>query len=216
MQNIDNKKTEKKTENKAEALTEKKIQKQKETQTEKKTEGQIENDAIQLHKELKGKIEITSKSKITKDSLKLLYTPGVAYPCLEISKKINLDRKNSKEKYSKENNNKENKDNENKNNEKNNRENRNNDLLYEYTGKGNFVAVITDGSAVLGLGNIGAEASLPVMEGKALLFKEFGGINAFPIAIKSQNPEDIINIVKNISPIFGGINLEDISAPRCF
>ena len=110
MQNIDNKKTEKKTENKAEALTEKKIQKQKETQTEKKTEGQIENDAIQLHKELKGKIEITSKSKITKDSLKLLYTPGVAYPCLEISKKINLDRKNSKEKYSKENNNKENKD----------------------------------------------------------------------------------------------------------
>src|SRR3989338_7974617 len=216
MQNIDNKKTEKKTENKAEALTEKKIQKQKETQTEKKTEGQIENDAIQLHKELKGKIEITSKSKITKDSLKLLYTPGVAYPCLEISKKINLDRKNSKEKYSKENNNKENKDNENKNNEKNNRENRNNDLLYEYTGKGNFVAVITDGSAVLGLGNIGAEEFLPVMEGKALLFKEFGGINAFPIAIKSQNPEDIINIVKNISPIFGGINLEDISAPRCF
>ncbi|MCX5642899.1 MAG: NADP-dependent malic enzyme [Candidatus Omnitrophica bacterium] len=88
--------------------------------------------------------------------------------------------------------------------------------LYDYTSKGNMVAVVTDGSAVLGLGNIGPEASLPVMEGKAILFKEFGGIDAFPIAIASQDVEEIIRTVVLISPGFGGINLEDISAPRCF
>jgi len=88
--------------------------------------------------------------------------------------------------------------------------------LFDYTIKWNTVAVITDGSAVLGLGNIGAEASLPVMEGKCLLFKEFAGLNAFPIAIKSQETKEIISTIKNISPIFGGINLEDISSPRCF
>ncbi|MBU1180186.1 NADP-dependent malic enzyme [Patescibacteria group bacterium] len=88
--------------------------------------------------------------------------------------------------------------------------------VYEYTSKGRMVAIVTDGSAVLGLGNIGAEASLPVMEGKAQLFKEFGGVDAFPIALKTQDTEEIIKIVKNISPAFGGINLEDISAPRCF
>ncbi|MFC1802014.1 NADP-dependent malic enzyme [Patescibacteria group bacterium] len=79
-----------------------------------------------------------------------------------------------------------------------------------------MVAVVTDGSAVLGLGNIGAEASLPVMEGKAILFKEFGGVDAFPIAINTQDTEEFIKTVKNIAPTFGGINLEDISAPRCF
>jgi len=88
--------------------------------------------------------------------------------------------------------------------------------LYDYTSKGNMVAVVTDGSAVLGLGNIGPEASLPVMEGKAILFKEFGGIDAFPIAIASQNVDEIVRTIVLISPVFGGINLEDISAPRCF
>ena len=88
--------------------------------------------------------------------------------------------------------------------------------VYKYTIKQNSVAVVSDGSAVLGLGNIGAEAALPVMEGKCVLFKEFANIDAFPICIKSQDPDEIINIVKNISPVFGGINLEDISSPRCF
>lgn len=88
--------------------------------------------------------------------------------------------------------------------------------VYEYTRKGNLVAVVTDGSAVLGLGNIGPEASLPVMEGKCVLFKEFAGVDAFPIAIKTQNVEEFVRTVELISPMFGGINLEDISAPRCF
>jgi len=88
--------------------------------------------------------------------------------------------------------------------------------VYKYTSKGNIVAVITDGTAVLGLGDIGAEASLPVMEGKAVLFKEFANIDAIPLAIKSKNVDEIVNTIKLISPMFGGINLEDISAPRCF
>ncbi len=88
--------------------------------------------------------------------------------------------------------------------------------VYRYTIKGNTVAVVTDGSAVLGLGNIGAEASLPVMEGKCILFKRFANIDAFPIAVKSQDVSEIVDVVKNIAPVFGGINLEDISAPRCF
>ena len=88
--------------------------------------------------------------------------------------------------------------------------------VYNLTIKSNTVAVITDGSAVLGLGNLGAEASLPVMEGKALLFKEFAGIDAFPIALDTQNTEEIIKTVKQIAPVFGGVNLEDIAAPRCF
>ncbi len=88
--------------------------------------------------------------------------------------------------------------------------------VYKYTNKGNMVAVISDGSAVLGLGNIGATASLPVMEGKAILFKEFGDVDAFPICLDTQDTEEIIKTVKLIAPSFGGINLEDISAPRCF
>lgn len=91
-----------------------------------------------------------------------------------------------------------------------------NEKLYDYTIKGNTVAIVTNGSAVLGLGNIGAGAGLPVMEGKALLFKEFGGVDAFPICIDSQDPEEIIKTVKLIEPVFGGINLEDIKAPECF
>ena len=88
--------------------------------------------------------------------------------------------------------------------------------VFEYTIKSNSVAVISDGSAVLGLGNIGAEAALPVMEGKCAIFKRFAGIDAFPICLTTQKSDEIIQIVKNIAPVFGGINLEDISAPRCF
>ncbi|MEG0156366.1 MAG: NADP-dependent malic enzyme [Anaerovoracaceae bacterium] len=88
--------------------------------------------------------------------------------------------------------------------------------VYRYTNKSNTVAVISDGSAVLGLGNIGAAASIPVMDGKCLLFKEFAGVDAIPICIQSQEVEDIVMIAKNIAPTLGGINLEDISAPRCF
>ncbi len=88
--------------------------------------------------------------------------------------------------------------------------------VYDYTRKGNMVAVITDGSAVLGLGNIGPEAGLPVMEGKCVLFKEFAGVDAFPIAVKTQDVDEFVRTVELISPMFGGINLEDISAPRCF
>tara|TARA_R110001599_G_scaffold24835_3_gene89225 strand:+ start:20078 stop:21232 length:1155 start_codon:yes stop_codon:yes gene_type:complete len=87
---------------------------------------------------------------------------------------------------------------------------------YEYTAKGNLVAVVSDGSAVLGLGNIGPEAALPVMEGKAVLFKKFANVDAVPIVLSTQNTEEIITAVKAIAPTFGGINLEDISAPRCF
>lgn len=88
--------------------------------------------------------------------------------------------------------------------------------VFEVTIKKNTVAVVTDGSAVLGLGNIGAHAAIPVMEGKAILFKEYANIDAFPICIQSQNTIEIINIIKNIAPVFGGINLEDIASPRCF
>ncbi len=88
--------------------------------------------------------------------------------------------------------------------------------VYDYTRKGNLVGVITDGSAVLGLGNIGPEASLPVMEGKCILLKEFAGVDAFPIALTTQDEDEIVETIVRISPMFGGINLEDISAPRCF
>lgn len=90
------------------------------------------------------------------------------------------------------------------------------DAAYTYTLKANTVAVVSDGSAVLGLGNIGPEAAMPVMEGKCVLFKEFGGVNAFPICLSTQDTDEIIAAVKAIAPTFGGINLEDISAPRCF
>lgn len=90
------------------------------------------------------------------------------------------------------------------------------EAAYKYTIKSNTIAVVSDGSAVLGLGNIGARAAMPVMEGKAVLFKEFGGVNAVPICLDTQDTEEIIKTVVNIAPAFGGINLEDISAPRCF
>lgn len=88
--------------------------------------------------------------------------------------------------------------------------------VYKYTCKSNMVAVVSDGTAVLGLGDIGPEAAIPVMEGKAILFKEFGGVDAFPICIDTKDVDEIVETVKRIAPVFGGINLEDISAPRCF
>jgi len=89
-------------------------------------------------------------------------------------------------------------------------------LAYDYTFKGNMVAVVSDGTAVLGLGDIGPEAGLPVMEGKAVLFKDFGGVDAFPICVDTKDPDEIVKLVQQLAPTFGGINLEDISAPRCF
>ena len=93
---------------------------------------------------------------------------------------------------------------------------KNPETVYTYTQKANTIAVVSDGSAVLGLGNIGAEAAIPVMEGKCVLFKEFGGVNAVPICIDTQDVDEIVETVIRIAPVFGGINLEDISAPRCF
>lgn len=133
---------------------------------------------IQLSKKLGGKIEVRSKKRLTKDTLKILYTPGVA----EVSRAVAADKS----------------------------------LSFIYTIRKNTIAVVSDGSAVLGLGNLGPEGALPVMEGKALLFKELGGVDAFPIVLDTQDTEEIIKIVKAIAPTFGGINLEDISAPRCF
>jgi malate dehydrogenase (oxaloacetate-decarboxylating) len=135
-------------------------------------------DALQLSQKLGGKIEIRSKKKLTKKSLPLLYTPGVAKVSAAIAK--------------------------------------NKKLSFDYTIRKNTIAVISDGSAVLGLGNIGPEAALPVMEGKALLFKELGGVDALPLVLDTQDTEEIIKTIKYLAPTFGGINLEDISAPRCF
>ena len=93
---------------------------------------------------------------------------------------------------------------------------KNPEAVYEYTSKRNLVAVITDGSAVLGLGNIGPEAAIPVMEGKAILFKQFANVDAIPLSINTQDPDELVKHIAALAPSFGGINLEDISAPRCF
>jgi len=139
----------------------------------------LRDDALKLHKDNQGKLNIMSKVSVTdKGSLSLAYTPGVAEPCKEIHKNENL--------------------------------------VYDYTSKGNLVAVVSDGTAVLGLGDIGPYAAIPVMEGKSVLFKEFGGVDSFPICVKTKDPDEIVRIVEMIEPVFGGINLEDISAPRCF
>ena len=90
------------------------------------------------------------------------------------------------------------------------------DLAKILTLKKNTIAIVSDGSSILGLGNLGASAAIPVMEGKAIILKEFANVDAFPICIESQDTKEIINIIKNIAPVFGGINLEDISAPKCF
>ena len=136
-------------------------------------------ESLELHRKLKGKLDIVSRLPITnKTDLSLAYTPGVAQPCVEIH--------------------------------------RNPEESYELTGRGNFVAVVTDGTAVLGLGDIGPEAAMPVMEGKCILFREFAGVNAFPICLATKDVDEIIRTVECMAPTFGGINLEDISAPRCF
>lgn len=139
----------------------------------------VNEEALRLHAEWKGKLTTESKIKIDSgEVLALAYTPGVAEPCKVIAKDP--------------------------------------EAAYTYTIKQNTIAVVSDGSAVLGLGNIGALGGMPVMEGKAVLFKEFGGVNAVPICLDTQDTEEIIKTVVNIAPAFGGINLEDISAPRCF
>ncbi|MDD3704652.1 MAG: NAD-dependent malic enzyme [Clostridiaceae bacterium] len=139
----------------------------------------LRDDALKLHKDNRGKLQIISKVPVKdKESLSLAYTPGVAEPCKEISKDP--------------------------------------DTIYEYTSKGNMVAIITDGTAVLGLGDIGSHAALPVMEGKAVLFKNFGGVDAFPICLNTTDIDKIVEVVTLIEPSFGGINLEDIAAPACF
>jgi malate dehydrogenase (oxaloacetate-decarboxylating) len=135
--------------------------------------------ALELHKKLKGKLEVVSKGSLkTKDDWSTMYTPGVGAVSLHLAKKPQDAR--------------------------------------EYTIKRNTVAVVSDGSAVLGLGNLGALGALPVMEGKCAIFKEMANVDAFPIVLDTQDPEEIIKIVKAIAPTFGGINLEDFAAPNCF
>ncbi len=139
----------------------------------------VKQEAIKKHTEWQGKIEVIARAPVgTKEELSLAYTPGVAEPCLEISKDV--------------------------------------DLSYKYTRRSNLVAVVTDGTAVLGLGDIGPEAGMPVMEGKCALFKAFGDVDAFPLCIRSKDVDTIVNTVKLLAGSFGGVNLEDISAPRCF
>ncbi len=136
-------------------------------------------EALRMHREWRGKLDIVPKMSIkNKDDLSVAYTPGVAQPCLEIKKDVNLS--------------------------------------YELTGRWNTVAVITDGTAVLGLGDIGPEAGMPVMEGKCVLFKEFGGVDAIPLCVRSKEVDKIVDTVALLAGSFGGVNLEDISSPRCF
>lgn len=136
-------------------------------------------EALELHRQLRGKIEITPRADVSsRESLLLAYTPGVAAPCLAIRDDPSLS--------------------------------------FELTRRGNMVAVVTDGTAILGLGDIGPEAGMPVMEGKCALFKHYGGVDAFPLCIRSKDVDEIVRTVQLLAGSFGGINLEDISAPRCF
>lgn len=139
----------------------------------------IYEEALEFHKELRGKLEIKSRVKVNDEKdLSLAYTPGVAEPCRKIHE--------------------------------------NKELVNTYTRKWNTVAVVSDGTAVLGLGDIGPEAALPVMEGKSVLFKEFGDVDAIPIVLDTKDVDEIVETVVRMAPTFGGINLEDISGPRCF
>ena len=139
----------------------------------------LRDDALKLHRENRGKLEIVGKVPLRdKQDLTLAYTPGVAEACKEIAKDP--------------------------------------EKAYEYTFKGNVIGVVSDGTAVLGLGDIGPAGALPVMEGKSLLFKGFAGIDAIPLCIASKDVDEIVKFVKMLEPTLGGVNLEDISAPRCF
>ena len=136
-------------------------------------------ESLRLHREWRGKIEVTPRAKVdSSEALSLAYTPGVAAPCLEIQKHP--------------------------------------EESFNLTRRWNTVAVVTDGTAVLGLGDIGPEAGMPVMEGKCVLFKAFGDVDAIPLCVRSKDPDDIVKTVSLLAGSFGGINLEDISAPRCF
>lgn len=142
-------------------------------------ESNLRAKTLEHHRLNQGKVAIKSKVEVhTQEDLSIVYTPGVAEPCREISK--------------------------------------NPEMVWEFTARGKMVAVVTDGSAVLGLGNIGPEAALPVVEGKCVLFKVYGGVDAFPLCLATQEVEKIVEVVKFISPTVGGVNLEDIAAPRCF
>ena len=139
----------------------------------------VNEKAIKMHEEWAGKIEVIAKAPVSsKEELAIAYTPGVAAPCLEIQKDV--------------------------------------DLSYKYTRRRNRVAVVTEGTSVLGLGDSGPEAGMPVMEGKCALFKAFGDVDAFPLCIRSKDVDEIVNTVALLAGSFGGVNLEDISAPRCF
>ena len=139
----------------------------------------IAQESLNFHFEKKGKIEVLPTVSVNdRHDLSLAYTPGVAQPCLEIQKNI--------------------------------------DLSYELTRRWNMCLVVTDGSAVLGLGDIGPEAAMPVMEGKCVLFKAFGGVDAFPLCVGSRDVDEFVRTVYLVSGSFGGVNLEDIAAPRCF
>ncbi|MEG0254228.1 NAD(P)-dependent malic enzyme [Vagococcus sp.] len=139
----------------------------------------VSKQALKIHEENHGKLEIKSKLRVqTREELALAYTPGVAEPCKKIAE--------------------------------------NPEDSYKYTSRGNLVAVISDGTAVLGLGNIGPKAAMPVMEGKSILFKEFAGIDSYPLVVDETDTEKLIEIITSLQGSFGGINLEDISAPRCF
>jgi malate dehydrogenase (oxaloacetate-decarboxylating) len=144
----------------------------------KKAPSSVADEALRIHKLLRGKITLRAKVRASKQMLKYLYTPGVA----AVSSKVASDPKETN----------------------------------TYTWRGNTVAVVSDGSAVLGLGNIGPEGALPVMEGKAFLFKSLAGIDAVPVVLGTQDTEEIITTIRAIAPSFAGINLEDIAAPRCF
>ena len=139
----------------------------------------INEQSLDLHYQLQGKIEVVSRKPIqTREDLSLMYTPGVAEPCRVIAKDY--------------------------------------EQSFRLTRRSNLVAVITDGSAVLGLGDIGPAAGMPVMEGKCALFKEFGGVDAFPLCVDTKDVDKLVETIALISKSFGGINLEDIAAPRCF